>query len=124
MPLHGDEKRKYQREWYARRRADYFAGKVCVDCGTNEQLELDHVDRATKVSHNIWSWSADRREAELAKCEPRCHDCHEAKTSRESMTTEHGLNMYKRHGCRCPICRKAQSVKNAQRDRRRKTTPL
>ena len=30
-----DARRRYHREWIARRRAEFFAGKTCVDCGTH-----------------------------------------------------------------------------------------
>jgi len=82
MPYKDPEaQRKYQREWMARRRKEWFEQNgPCVDCGSNENLELDHVDRRFKVSHRIWSWSAARREAELAKCVARCSPCHDGKT--------------------------------------------
>lgn len=75
-----EEQREYQRQWVAKRRSDFFLGKSCAECGSVEQLELDHVDRATKVHHAIWSWSQVRREAEIAKCQILCHDCHKAKS--------------------------------------------
>jgi hypothetical protein len=46
-------------------------------------LELDHKDHRQKVSHTIWSWSMERRDAELAKCQVLCHDCHLDKTNKE-----------------------------------------
>jgi hypothetical protein len=55
-----EEQRAYQREWYARRRAEYLTGMICVDCHSPDDLELDHRDPATKVSHNIWSWRHER----------------------------------------------------------------
>ena len=48
--------RDYQRQWVARRRAEFFAGKACVRCGSQERLELDHIDPKLKVAHQIWSW--------------------------------------------------------------------
>lgn len=75
-----DAQRAYQREWKAQRRAEWFDGKSCVDCGSVEDLQLDHRDAATKVSHKIWSWSEERRLAELAKCVVRCRPCHVKKT--------------------------------------------
>ena len=86
LPMPYKDKAKqleYQRKWMAARRAEYFDGKSCVTCGSTESLELDHIDPATKVSHRIWSWSTERREAELAKCQPLCRDCHESKSVRE-----------------------------------------
>lgn len=73
---------EYQRQWMARRRADWLAANgPCVDCGTWERLQVDHVDAAIKVTHRVWSWAKVRREAELAKCEVRCHSCHVSKTT-------------------------------------------
>lgn len=84
--------RQYQAEWIARRRSEWFAEHgPCLDCGTWENLELDHVDPSTKVAHRIWSWSADRRAAELEKCVIRCSTCHQRKSIPEHMHGEgHG----------------------------------
>lgn len=84
MPYKDPEaQREYMRQWIAARRAAWFKGKVCVDCGAVNGLKLDHADASTKVSHRIWSWSKERREAELAKCVARCGDCHERKSTIE-----------------------------------------
>jgi hypothetical protein len=84
MPFSDPARRlAYVREWEGRRRAAWFAGKVCELCGSADDLELDHRDSATKVSHRIWTWATERREAELAKCRPLCRACHGAKTNTE-----------------------------------------
>lgn len=80
MTLVGEAKRKYQREWVANRRALWFADKCCIDCGSEDNLELDHIDPSYKINHRIWSWSWKRIEAETAKCVVRCHTCHVKKT--------------------------------------------
>lgn len=85
MPMATPEaQREYQRLWVARRRDAWFSDKSCVDCGGDEQLELDHVDPSVKVSHSIWSWSRARRDVELAKCVVRCRSCHQVKTVAEN----------------------------------------
>lgn len=84
-----DEQREYQRNWRAKRRADFFMGKTCVRCGATEELQLDHIDRNTKVHHGIWSWSEERRNSELAKCQILCLPCHKTKTI-ESVDYSHG----------------------------------
>jgi hypothetical protein len=79
-----DQQRAYQRDRYARCRAEWFAANgPCVDCGSQEELQLDHVDPSQKISHKIWSWSPTRREAELSKCVIRCKPCHDRKSSGE-----------------------------------------
>lgn len=71
-----DVKRRYQREWMARRRADFFADKECEECRMTEGLQLAHRDRRRKVSNTIWSWSLCRRLLEIAKCRVLCGPCH------------------------------------------------
>lgn len=82
MPYADPERQKaYQREWMAARRRNWLkAHGPCIDCGTWEDLQVDHVDARTKISHRVWSWSASRRETELAKCVVRCQQCHVRKT--------------------------------------------
>ncbi len=106
-------RRDYMREWVARRRAEWFSGKCCTRCGATEDLELDHVDASTKISHRVWHWSRERREAELAKCQPLCRPCHAAKSLEEMpFKYQHGTRtMYQHHGCRCDECRAWQSAR-------------
>jgi len=70
-----------QRDWYERvvktRRQEWLkANSPCKVCGSWDNLEVDHIDPATKVHHSVWSWSAKRRIAELAKCQTLCEKCH------------------------------------------------
>jgi hypothetical protein len=62
----------------------YFRANPCVDCGeTNPlKLSLDHRDSVTKdhdvsriMKHN---WK--KIQAEIDKCDVRCHNCHAVKT--------------------------------------------
>ena len=111
MPFKSKEQhREFQRTWVARRRREWFAGKRCESCGSGESLELDHIDPAKKVSHKIWSWSASRRTAELAKCRPLCAACHKARSDAQlRKPLVHGTTTYYRRGCRCEVCRAAQA---------------
>lgn len=111
MPYKDPEKqREYARKWIAARRAEWLADKFCVVCGSTEELEVDHIDRATKVDHKVWSWSSARREAELAKCQVLCKSCHLKKTVEEGPHAQHGtMSMYHKYGCRCEPCREARS---------------
>ncbi len=113
MGYTGEQKKEYQRQWMARRRAEWFADKLCVVCGTKENLELHHIDPETKVHHCVWSWSKARRDAELAKCEVRCEEHHKVATKEQQSTPlsekKHGTWItYGRYGCRCEECREWQ----------------
>ncbi len=119
------KQRAYQRDRSATLRRWWLqANGPCVDCGSWIDLEVDHNDRATKVSHRIWSWRPARRLAELAKCSPRCKPCHKAKTRRETTANRrHGTAaMWRRAGCRCEVCRtyarEAQRIYRADRRKR------
>lgn len=81
--------RKYQREWNAARRSKWLSDNgPCVDCGSWESLEVDHVDPSQKVTHNVWTWRQERRDAELAKCVVRCEECHARKSATEAVRGE------------------------------------
>jgi hypothetical protein len=76
-----ERQREYQRNWLAARRQEWIdANGPCIDCATWADLQVDHVDAKTKISHRVWSWTAERRALELAKCVVRCTPCHKAKT--------------------------------------------
>lgn len=104
--------REYKRTWMAQRRAKYLDGKVCVGCGSSQDLEIDHREPAEKTSHRIWSWRHERILRELAKCDIRCNACHRARHAAER--PEHGISAYKRKGCRCDVCRAAKRAEGAR----------
>jgi 5-methylcytosine-specific restriction endonuclease McrA len=109
------QQRAYQREWMARRRADYFHGKICVKCGDNSQLELDHIFPESKLSHCVWSWTKERREQELSKCQVLCAACHQKKSNASLLKPfMHGTNLAYSKGCRCKDCKKASALRKAK----------
>lgn len=111
-----EQQRQYQREWRAKRRADYFADKACVICDTTDRLELDHIDPSKKVAHSIWSWSDERRLAELAKCQVLCVTHHRQKTNAQLRSkAKHGERNRYRGGCRCTPCTEANTQYQAAR---------
>lgn len=65
----------------------FLAQHPCVDCGESNPvvLEFDHIrDKRANVSsmtHAAFAWATI--EAEIAKCEVRCANCHRIKTARE-----------------------------------------
>jgi hypothetical protein len=106
----------YHHEWYintmVKRREQWFVENgPCVDCGRNINLEVDHIDPSTKISHCVWSWSEKRRKEELEKCVVRCNECHKIKTASEiraklSRPPVHGTSSgYIHHKCRCHLCK-------------------
>lgn len=65
----------------------YLLANPCVDCGEKDVrcLEFDHRDRANK-SHSITKMITDgltivRIDAEIAKCDVRCANCHRKVTA-------------------------------------------
>jgi hypothetical protein len=104
--------RTYQAAWVQRRRAEWLAANgPCVQCGSADQLEVDHIDRGEKLSHRIWSWTPARRDAELAKCQVLCAECHREKTAAENRREiPHGTrSCYVHRRCRCESCRRANA---------------
>lgn len=77
-----EAQREYQRQWVAKRRAKWFTDKSCVNCGSVENLRLDHIDPKLKVNHRIWSWSWKKIEEEVVKCQVLCEGCHKDKTKK------------------------------------------
>jgi hypothetical protein len=70
-------------------RANYVAGvrayisslKVrCTDCPSTTNLEFDHVRGEKKFDIGSFSSRGPALEAELAKCEVVCHECHKLRT--------------------------------------------
>lgn len=118
---------EYQRKWIAQRRYDFFSNEKCVRCGSTERLELDHINPQDKTTHNIWSWSEERRLAEIAKCQVLCHECHLHKTynidlpkMRGYVPGAHGASRYSKKGCRCDVCRAGHRMqRRKERERRR-----
>lgn len=100
-----EEQNEYQRKWIATRRKQWFDNKCCKNCGSNKNLELDHIDPSLKISHKIWSWSEERRNKELSKCQILCIVCHRKKTAIDNNYYKHNASGYRR-GCRCKICTK------------------
>ena len=121
MPYSDPEKQKeYQRQWAAKRRAVWMSDKKCVNCGSRENLEVDHIDPSKKFTHRIWSYSDKRREEELAKCQVLCKKHHKEKSLSELPQTDHGRGRMYQLGCRCWPCKAWKSNECKQYKERRK----
>jgi 5-methylcytosine-specific restriction endonuclease McrA len=73
---------------------DYKAARGCKDCGEMDPvvLELDHIDPSTKdrrmnkYGRTAVPWrslSVEHLQAELAKCEVVCANCHRRRTAKQ-----------------------------------------
>lgn len=107
----------------AARRAAWIADNgPCRQCGSSDRLEVDHIDPEQK-KHKIsalWSWSAARRAAELAKCQVLCFRCHKDKSAAflEAKIVHGSERMYRIKHCRCEPCRAWKKQENAKRKER------
>jgi 5-methylcytosine-specific restriction endonuclease McrA len=72
-------KRHYQKR---RGKAIEYLGSVCVNCGSKDSLEFDHIDPGLKSfsvgEYLTHSWA--KVEPELKKCQLLCQDCHRTKS--------------------------------------------
>lgn len=82
LPFKNPEKKRiYERNKYRGLRHEWLQKNgPCVKCGSDKDLEIDHIDWRTKVSNRVWSWSEQRRVSELSKCQVLCRPCHKQKT--------------------------------------------
>ncbi len=91
--------RQAKRRYRGRNRsgvADYLAGRNCVDCGVADivVLEFDHRDGADKEDDVAGLMAAGRWskvEAEIAKCDVRCANCHRRRTAAQFGWTKRSL---------------------------------
>lgn len=118
MPYSDKERQKdYQNHWMQNRRIAWIKsqGNKCADCASQDNLEVDHIDRINKEIHasGIWSRKKSVRDLELKKCQVLCKDCHKAKTIRESQVPlMHGTIRMYQLGCRCILCKTEKSNEN------------
>lgn len=115
--------REYGRKFVAERKAAWLHEHgPCHGCGSWLRLEVHHKDPSTKVTHRVWSLTRTKRDEELKKCEPLCHDCHKEATKAQR-PWKHNDGGYHKHKCRCEICREAHRRHLARRDRKKKPAP-
>lgn len=105
------EQSYHLRRYHARRKeAVAKLGGACVECGSQDNLEIDHIDPATKEIElgSMWSVAKHRYDAELEKCQLLCSRHHKQKSDREQTHRVCGTySMYRKGKCRCEPCKEA-----------------
>ena len=110
---------------YQRRKKEFIEllGGVCVDCGTNQNLEFDHDDRSQKkfTITKFYSKNYDDLKIEVLKCKLRCTTCHKIKTQTvDGIKATHGsAGMYRHQKCRCDLCKQGNTERHAAWRKRR-----
>jgi hypothetical protein len=99
-PLFKEQKRKTDLEYYHKNKerlvsrqierrkellieAKEKLGGCCVSCGTEDNLEFDHIDDSIK-SENVGNAVRHNRDTfwnEVCKCQLMCKDCHKRRTT-------------------------------------------
>jgi len=114
--------RDYMKERYHRLRAEAvrILGEKCAVCGSTENLEIDHINRADKKIDlgKLTSVSRERFLNELQVCQLLCEAHHLEKTRRES-SVEHGGGKTGKRNCYCDLC---APLKRAYARERRQST--
>jgi 5-methylcytosine-specific restriction endonuclease McrA len=100
---------EYMRRYYRMRmdRAITYLGGACAQCGSDDDLEIDHIDPATKsfdFGKVGWKKPWAEQEAELQKCQLLCSQHHRVKT-RHDLGVPHGGGASGKRNCPCAPCR-------------------
>ena len=126
IDCYNDYMRKYVAARYHRRRQAFIdsRGGVCENCGSDDRLELDHVDPTTKsfsIGKALSSWAEEKVQRELAKCQVLCKVCHKEKTITESVVA-HGGGVAGKRRCDCELCKakKAEYMRTFIQNSKRK----
>lgn len=117
-----------------RAKAIDLLGGECVECGSTDRLEFDHIkndreDYKHMLGHLLGSCTWKRIVEELKKCQLLCHACHLIKSHVErghliGANVIHGIaKSYYSKKCRCVACKEAWATYNKQYRITRGVTP-
>ena len=95
---------EYMKNRYQQRRELAFSiiGNECALCGSELNLQIDHVyweDKELNLAKD-WNCSKKRFLEELAKCQPLCESCHREKSRNDISkikSVRGGKNQYGQH---------------------------
>ena len=103
--------REYMKKYSANRRlkALDILGGCCSKCGSQDGLEIHHIDPSTKsfTLGSGWHHAWPKIEAELKKCEILCEQCH---IKHHKSKAEHGTVQRYWRGCKCVECKAAYAA--------------
>lgn len=115
--LERDNELRRQRRTERKAMAIMLLGGKCVECGSTERLEFDHIknDRngLSNLISQMFTSKMDRLLKELEKCQLLCKSCHIQKSIVDNgkQVSNHGmLSMYMNKRCRCEDCRAAHAA--------------
>jgi hypothetical protein len=101
-------------------------GGECVNCGSTERLEFDHINKDRLTNYRCITAFVDakweRVLVELKKCQLLCKSCHCKKSAAERGrgNLRHGESSRWRMGCRCETCTDGNKSRMKEYHRRRK----
>ena len=99
---------------------DYMGGK-CVQCGSIDNLHIDHIDPSKKTYEISKRLSLKNNKDELDKCQLLCKECHHKKTAEENKGFTHGtVYGWMKKKCNCELCNQAKRIWNDERNKRRR----
>lgn len=115
MSYEPEKNKEYLNSRYADQQKEFIAylGGKCYKCGTDSNLEIDHIDWRLKSFSVSKLWAKKqlpKAYAELDKCQLLCTSCHKEKTKvdlSEQFTKEpvHGtIYSWMKRKCDCEIC--------------------
>lgn len=129
MVGYNEDRKAYNREKYREyRRRNMLVltgGKEprCNQCGSDKDLEFDHVDPGQKIFNMNTRKSLKKEDylEELMKCQILCKECHEQKTAKENEGYTHGsLYAFQKAKCDCEICTQAEIEYKVRRNASRR----
>lgn len=110
--MNNEYMKKYMKQRYHLKRKEFISllGNECVQCGSTENLEIDHISPEHKSFDigNIWSYSKEKVLKELSKCQILCKSCHKEKSD-NLKSVEHGGGLSGKYNCKCSLCKKKKA---------------